>query len=734
MSTDVRPRSRLLLTVAGTVLVVVVEFLLLNALAHAGDGLSRQREAEAHFGGIAAMLPARPSADDLALLRDATADLHVAGVPTEVGTPGADLLAAVRTYTATPDVRSVAGLRAAARDLHDTLVAASARRTLLVSSTRAALLTVVSVGWLVWFRRVVRRHRALERELTERDVVDQGERRLLALVQSSADLILVLEQDGTPSFVSPSAKWVLGREPEDLLGRRVDSFVHRDDLMVLAGLINSRQRGINQVRLRLRHSDGRRRVADGTLANLVDDPAVGAWVLTLRDMTEQHTLQEELAHQAFHDSLTGLANRQLFGDRLEHALQLRGRDPRTAVVLFCDLDDFKNVNDTHGHSVGDQLLVAVAERIRQTIRQGDTAARLGGDEFAVLMEDCDLHTGQQTAARLLESFAEPLLVDGTIWHVRASIGVAVAEVGVTSSEEVLRNADVAMYSAKEGGKAKVATYDPGHHAESLERMALRTELRAAIDNGELLLHYQPIVDLAARTVTGFEALVRWQHPERGLVPPGQFIPVAEESGLVVPLGSWVLREACRGATRLRALGQAPTVAVNVSGQQLVRPGFVAEVQVALADAGLPPGRLVIEVTESVMLDDLSAAVETLGELRRSGIQVAIDDFGTGYSSLSYLSQLPVDILKIDKAFVDHVTDDEHAASVALAILDMSRTMRVVTVAEGVESVAQAEWLERMGCRRGQGYLWARPLPLEKALELLESGLAVPRTGSGAIAL
>ncbi|MGZ4493507.1 MAG: putative bifunctional diguanylate cyclase/phosphodiesterase [Nocardioides sp.] len=717
---------RVTATAVGTVLVVLAELGLLTFVYHLGDGLDRQREAQAHLAGVVATLtPATGPAE-----RDATAEavaaLIATGYDVAPGTVGATLEDRLRVFRHYPhDAAAIAALHRAVLAVRSDLARASATRDLLALGIHSSLLVLVSVGWFIWFRRLVDRHRSLERRLTERQAVDASERRLLALVQSSADLIVVLEPDGTTSFVSPSAQQMLGLDPDDLVGSPVDQLLAPEDMPVLTSIVGAGREGDQQVRLGLVHADGRQLVADGTVTNLVADPTVGAWVLTLRDVTEQHALQEELAHQAFHDSLTGLANRQLFANRLDHALRRRAGRSRPATVLFCDLDDFKVVNDSHGHSIGDQLLVAVAERLRGALREGDTAARLGGDEFAVLMEDADVTVAREVAGRILEQLAEPVQVDGNGWSVRASIGIAEATPGVTSGEEALRNADVAMYWAKERGKSTVASYDAALHAASLDRMALHGELAAAIEQGQLVLHYQPTIDLDNGRVAGFEALVRWQHPERGLLYPVAFVPAAEQSGLVVPMGSWVLREACVAAASMQSATSTPTMSVNVSAQQLVRPGFLEEVEYSLERAGLPPERLVLEVTESVLLDDLASATVTLGSLRRLGVRIAIDDFGTGYSSLSYLSQLPVDILKVDKAFIDQVCTEEHAASVTLAILEMSRTMRLLTIAEGVETAEQAAWLKRMDCGRGQGYLWSRPVPLDEARALLARGSVDP---------
>jgi diguanylate cyclase (GGDEF)-like protein/PAS domain S-box-containing protein len=724
MEPSTSSRARISITFLVTMVIVLAEFGFLQAVYHLDDRVETQRAAQARVTGA---LETWQSGADTDPVEEAVRGL----VATD--TPGsAELQTLARTWAGSLEPADLARLQSAnatvARDLLQDQQDVDHRAAVIL----ACLLILVSIGWFFWFRRLVRRHRELQRAVTEKQVLDSGERRLLALVQNSADLVAVIEPDSTASFVSPAASSVLGLAPEDIVGTRfVDLLLPRDVPMFIRMLAASRE-GDQPIILRTRHADGRDLVLEGTLTNLMADAAVHGWVLTVRDVTDRQALQQELSYQAFHDALTGLANRQLFAERLTHALRRRDGATEPLVVLFLDLDDFKHVNDSLGHGIGDRLLVAVAERIAGAIREGDTAARLGGDEFAVLMEDADAETAHEIAERLLQALAVPVAVDEHLHSVRASIGMAEAMPGEATGEETLRNADVAMYWAKDRGKGTVAVYEAGLHAEALERLALRSELQRAIREEQLTLHYQPTVDLTTQRITGFEALVRWNHPTRGLLPPIEFIPVAEQSGLIVPLGSWVLLAACRAGADMQSEWHQPTMAVNIAAQQLAKDDFVDEVVSVLRRTRMPAERLILEITESVLLDDMVGTIATLARLRDRGIRVAIDDFGTGYSSLSYLAQLPVDVLKVDKSFVDRVCGDSPDTSLVEAIITMSHSMRLTTVAEGVELPEQAAWLQHARCSLGQGYLWSRPVELGVARDLLVRGThRVPVASSAA---
>jgi diguanylate cyclase (GGDEF)-like protein/PAS domain S-box-containing protein len=442
---------------------------------------------------------------------------------------------------------------------------------------------------------------------------------------------------------------------------------------------------------------------------------------TVQDITQRKALEAKIEHQAFHDSLTGLANRALFIDRLQHALLRRARAESCLAVLFIDLDDFKHVNDSMGHTAGDRLLVDVARRIADTLRPADTVARFGGDELAILLEDLEGVDGAIAAARrLTRLFSSPFLVNGTELSIHASIGIAYNQgLEKKSPGELLRDADIAMYEAKRRDKGSFELFQAGMRVAATERLELKANLQRAVEDEEFFLHYQPIVDLSTGEVSGAEALVRWQHPERGLVPPLDFIPFAEESGLILPIGRWVLEEACRSAAQWPvAPGQLqPTVAVNLSGVRLRHPGLLEELTEVLELTGLAPERLILEITESVLVQERELAVERLTELKRLGVKLAIDDFGTGYSSLSYLRDFPIDILKIDKSFIDSVALGPEESALPRAVLKLAQTLNLKVVAEGVEDADQLAALRALHCPFAQGYLFSKPVegPVFEAL-------------------
>ena len=436
---------------------------------------------------------------------------------------------------------------------------------------------------------------------------------------------------------------------------------------------------------------------------------------------ENRELEAKLVHQAFHDSLTSLANRALFRDRVDHALARSTRGERIA-VLFLDLDNFKSVNDTLGHVEGDRLLQVVATRLLKASRGCDTVARIGGDEFAILLEDVQhLDDVLVVVHRIMESMRHPVVLQGREVTVSASIGIAHAR-GAEPVDELMRNADVAMYRAKEDGKGRHAVFEPGMYAALLERLELEADLRHAVDRGEMRVLYQPIVQLDTGAVTGVEALARWHHPRREL-SAAAFIPLAEETGLIVPIGRWVLREACRQGRLWQlsaASGQVPTMSVNVSARQLQEPSFAADVAAILAETKFPADRLILEITESALMSNSGSVLDRLNEVKALGLRLAIDDFGTGYSNLAYLQQFPVDILKIDKSFVTQLATKDGQTALASTIVGLATTLKLNTVAEGVEHADQRAQLLALGCRYGQGYLFAKPIDAEAISALLST--------------
>ena len=568
---------------------------------------------------------------------------------------------------------------------------------------------------------------ALERAALSEDLHQRrGEARFRSLVQNSSDVITVVDADSTVRYESPSTAAVLGFGVDELIGSRLLELVHPADVSRALALFDVEKlsaAGTAPVELRARRADGAWIDVEAVGDNLLGDPNVGGIVVTLRDISERKAFERRLTHQAFHDSLTGLANRALFTDRVEHGLRRRIREDHGLAVVFLDVDDFKIVNDSLGHAAGDQLLVAVAGRLAGCVRPADTTARLGGDEFAVLLEEVDCRQATLAAVqRLIDSLADPFPLEGKSVDITASAGIAFAGAGATRSEELLRNADIAMYMAKTRGKGVYEVFEPQMHEAALRRLDLKADLQRAIDHQEFVLHYQPIVRLDTGRIAGFESLVRWMHPVRGLVGPGEFIPLAEETHLIVPLGRWVLEEACRQARTWQSL-YGTSMSVNLSRRQLDQPDLVEQVEGVLERTAMVPAALTLEITESIVMHDASSTAAVLRQLRGLGVRVAIDDFGTGYSSLATLRQLPIDVLKIDKAFVDGVAGSAEDAVVVGAVVELARGLGLMTVAEGIEEPSQVEALRRFGCDLGQGYLYARPMPAGDALRLLRDEVA-----------
>ncbi len=566
-------------------------------------------------------------------------------------------------------------------------------------------------------------------QLRAAEAVRQSEARFRAIFDHAAVGIAILDAQGTIVETNAAFQRVLGYTADELRGRPSGERSPAEDAELTRALVQEILSGAREsgtIEKRYVRKDGGVIWATLTVSRAGSDRDCRL-IGMVQDVTDRKALEAQLTHQAFHDPLTGLANRTLFRDRVQHAVARGQRQHERIAVLFLDLDNFKTVNDSLGHAEGDRLLSAVAGRLVGATRDCDTVARLGGDEFAVLLEELrEERDAIQVAERVTAALRAPIALGGRSVAIGASIGIARAADG-DGADELLRNADVAMYMAKSNGKARWEVFAPPMHAALVDRLALEADLRRATERGELLLHYQPIIELATGRIAGVEALARWAHADRGLVPPMLFIPIAEEMGLIGAVGRWALNEACAQVAHWRrTLGGSRSselsISINVSGRQLRDETFAADVADALRVSQLDPAALVLEVTESVVMQDAEAALERLVQLKALGVRLAIDDFGTGYSSLSYLQRLPVDVLKIDKAFVDGLARDGGEAAFARTIVALGELLELDTIAEGIETELQRSALTELGCAYGQGYLFAHPLSADECATLLGSAV------------
>lgn len=568
--------------------------------------------------------------------------------------------------------------------------------------------------------------RVLERRRAE-EALRTSEERTRKIIETAGDPYISMDEGGRVREWNQQAERTFGWSREEAVGCAVADLIipevsrahHREGLQRFLETGEAAIIG-RPVQLQAVTRAGRELPVELTVwaTRLGEARTFNAFV---RDVSERTRLEAELTRQALHDSLTGLPNRTLFLDRLDHALARGARPGSTATVLFLDLDGFKMVNDSLGHAAGDRLLVAVGERLKGALRPADTIARLGGDEFAILLEDTESSGGIAVAERLATVLAGPVPVEARQVFVQASVGIASARAGEQRADELLRDADLAMYLAKGRGKGGYAIFEVGMHHAAVERLELEADLRRALGSDELLLYYQPVVRLADRSVVGTESLLRWRRRGQELVPPGTFVPVAEQTGVIVEIGRWVLQEACRQTAVWDRShpSEAPLgLSVNLSARQIQDPGIVADVAAALDRSGLDPSRLTLEITESVLMEDPDRAAVTLNELRQLGARVAVDDFGTGYSSLSYLQRFPIDVLKIDRSFVSSLLGGPEDAALAHAIVKLGDTLGLAVIAEGIETDDQLNALRDLGCKYGQGYLFARPLSPEAIVDLL----------------
>jgi diguanylate cyclase (GGDEF)-like protein/PAS domain S-box-containing protein len=555
--------------------------------------------------------------------------------------------------------------------------------------------------------------------LREQRAARMVEARFESLIANASDVIMIAETDGVLRFVSPACERMLGFRPEEIAGKSLLDIWTGPDCERLRALlteITATPSGtVGPVELAIERGPSRR-VLECVGSNLTVDPAVRGLALNFRDISERKALEHQLRQMAFHDPLTLLANRTLFKDRVQHALALVQRGHLPVAVLFLDLDNFKTINDSLGHDAGDRLLGAVAQRIVKNTRASDTVARLGGDEFAVLVES--LGSPEEVrivAASLIDALGAPFLLNGMEVRVAASVGVAHSDTA-SNAEALLSNADIAMYHAKAAGKNRYAVFEPRMQDVLHERLQLEADIARALADQEFFLEYQPIVDLATGSLLGVEALVRWRHPGKGVLMPGQFISIAEDCGQIAKLGRWVLTEACRELVAWRsgvAGGNRLRVAVNISGRHLQHGDLFKDVTDALTASGLEPANLVVELTESTMMSNTEANLERLQRLKSVGVRLALDDFGTGYSSLSYLHRFPIDILKIDRSFVSRLTTSDNGPELARAVITLGSTLGLDIVAEGIELEPQIASLLELGCVAGQGFFFAKAQPLRE---------------------
>gem|GEM_PF-2212186 len=578
---------------------------------------------------------------------------------------------------------------------------------------------LIGVALALLFLQMLRRIRRSADEAAQ-EALRKSEQRLQALVANTTDAILVCNTDGVVTYEAPTRRPDPLKNMGRLAGTNVLDPVHPGDRPTLHGVlqaVSSVPGSTKAIEIRTRGEGETWRYAELTLTNLLDEPAVGAIVATASDITERKHFEEQLARRAFYDDLTGLPNRALLLDRIGQAAVRARRRNAAFGLIFIDLDNFKRVNDSLGHHAGDRLLIAASERLQQCLRPSDSVARLGGDEFVVLLEHLGteaISAGTTVADRILMAFNQPFDLDNRQYAIGASLGLAFEHARSLRSDAdaLLRDADVAMYRAKNGGKGRYVIFEQIMHAEAVRRLEIETDLRLAIDRHELRVHFQPILRLQDGGFHQMEALVRWQHPTRGLLPPSEFIAIAEESGLIVPLGRYVLERSCQQvASWQREFPDEPPlqVSVNLSPGQFDDPSLLDDISSALEKASIAPASLKLEVTEGLIMRNTEKSIETLRRLKDFGVTIAIDDFGTGYSSLSYLRRLPLDVLKIDRSFVQGIGQNAEDDAIVQAILSLAQSLGLSVTAEGIETPEQANLLREWSCDSGQGYLFSRPL-------------------------
>jgi diguanylate cyclase (GGDEF)-like protein/PAS domain S-box-containing protein len=559
---------------------------------------------------------------------------------------------------------------------------------------------------------------AVNEDITERralaDTLRESEARYQALFEHSIDAVFLMQPDGGILSANAEACRLLGYSENELrvLGRK--GLTEADDPRVAALLDEHERRGAARGELKMRRKDGGWVPVEVSSTTFRDRSGKLCASLIIRDITDRKRAEEHIEYLAYHDELTGIPNRAHFQRAFEHVISTNRHSGLSSALMVVDLDRFKNINDIIGHEAGDQLLKQIAARLRTCLRDSDVLARLGGDEFVILMHDAaSIDSVSAVANKILEATSRPLIIDEQEFLITASIGISTSPHDGTDLQTLLRNSDVAMYRAKESGKNGFQYFSPEMNAHGRERLSIESSLRRAMERGEFMLHFQPKIQVSSRNVAGMEALVRWRNPDKGLMQPCDFIAIAEETGMIVPIGDWVLGEACRQGQALRASGHGKLrVAVNLSVRQLYDEGLAYRVSEALGQTGFPAENLELEITESMVMRDAEGAIKLLQGLRDTGVRIAIDDFGTGYSSLAYLKRFPLDCVKIDRSFIRDLPQDRDDASITRSIIAMAHNMELDVVAEGVETVPQLEFLRAHDCDEIQGYLFSEPLGID----------------------
>jgi diguanylate cyclase (GGDEF)-like protein/PAS domain S-box-containing protein len=571
----------------------------------------------------------------------------------------------------------------------------------------------------------------IERATNAETMFEEKERAQVTL-NSIGDAVMSTDISGKVTYLNVIAEGLTGWSKEEAVGHPLEEVFR-----IVDG--TTRERAENPMSLAIRENktvvltpncvllrrDGVEAAIEDSAAPIHDRRgAVTGAVMVFHDVSVARAMTLKMSYLAQHDALTNLPNRVLLNDRLIEATALSSRHKRKLAVLFLDIDRFKQINDSLGHIVGDRLLQSVARRLCACVRSSDTVSRQGGDEFVILLwEVRHAEDAALTADKILQSLRQPHLIDEHEIHITGSVGIVTFPDDGTDAEALMKNADFAMYHAKETGRDNYQFFKSDMNVSALERQSLERDLRHAIERNELFLHYQPKIELLTGAIVGAEALVRWQHPERGLVPPDQFIPVAEECGVIVPIGRWVLSEACRQARAWQMEGLAPMcIAINVSSVELRSPGYASAVRAILAETGLEPRQLELELTETFLMQDSNSTAEVLKELKDIGVLLALDDFGTGYASLTHLKRFPIDTLKIDRSFVRDLTTDADDAGIVTAVIGMGKNLHMPVVAEGVETPEQLEFLQEHNCPQGQGFYFSRPVPAVEFGQLLERGV------------